>query len=54
LTPHCAQAYERTTELLTRKAADVEKVARLLLDKEVLSRDNMVELLGPRPFKEKR
>lgn len=24
-----------------------------LLDKEILSRDDMIELLGPRPFKEK-
>lgn len=48
-----SRAYERTTQLLTDKAAEVEKVASLLLDKEVLSRDNMIELLGPRPFKEK-
>ena len=29
------------------------KVAKRLLEREVLSRDDMVELLGPRPFKEK-
>jgi len=28
-------------------------VAEQLLKKEVLSRDDMIELLGPRPFKEK-
>lgn len=32
---------------------DVEKVAHRLLEKEVLHRSDMVELLGPRPFKEK-
>ena len=34
--------------------AEVEKVAQVLLSKEVLSRDDMVSLLGPRPFAEKR
>ena len=29
------------------------KVAERLLEKEVLSRDDMIELLGPRPFIEK-
>lgn len=31
-------AHERTTKLLTEKRADVEKVAKQLLAKEVLSR----------------
>jgi hypothetical protein len=31
----------------------VEKVAKRLLDKEVLNRSDMLELLGPRPFAEK-
>ena len=30
------------------------QVAQLLLEKEVLSRDDMIELLGKRAFKEKR
>lgn len=31
----------------------MEKVAQRLLEKEVLDRTDMIELLGPRPFKEK-
>ncbi|KAM6217995.1 mitochondrial inner membrane m-AAA protease component AFG3L2 [Rhynchocyon petersi] len=46
-------AYERTVALLTEKKADVEKVALLLLEKEVLDKNDMIELLGPRPFMEK-
>lgn len=46
-------AYKRTVALLTEKKADVEKVALLLLEKEVLDKKDMVELLGPRPFTEK-
>ncbi|KAK4049636.1 AAA ATPase afg3 [Microbotryomycetes sp. JL221] len=44
------RAHERTTQLLTDKREEVEKVAQLLLAREVLSRDDMIELLGPRPF----
>ncbi|KAJ1920072.1 AAA ATPase afg3 [Mycoemilia scoparia] len=47
------QAYERTLDLLKEHRDDVEKVAQLLLKKEVLNREDMVDLLGPRPFKEK-
>lgn len=46
-------AHVRTTELLTKHKADVEKVAERLLKNEVINRDDMIELLGPRPFKEK-
>merc|ERR1719495_999140 len=46
-------AMNRTMSLLTEKKDLVEKVALRLLDKEVLSKDDMVDLLGPRPFKEK-
>ncbi|ORY90315.1 peptidase family M41-domain-containing protein [Leucosporidium creatinivorum] len=42
-------AHERTTQLLTDKKEEVEKVAQLLLSREVLSRDDMIALLGPRP-----
>ncbi|CAB5377073.1 unnamed protein product [Rhizophagus irregularis] len=48
-----ASAYERTVKLLTDKKNDVEKVAQLLLSKEVLNRDDMISLLGKRPFVEK-
>lgn len=46
-------AYDRTLELLTRCREQVEKVGRRLLEKEVLEKADMVELLGPRPFAEK-
>jgi len=29
------------------------KIAKRLLEREVLNRQDMIELLGPRPFKEK-
>ena len=46
-------AMDRTLNLLTEKKELVEKVALRLLEKEVLNRDDMIELLGPRPFAEK-
>ncbi|KAF9205076.1 AAA ATPase afg3 [Haplosporangium sp. Z 27] len=47
------QAFRRTTDLLTEKRADVEKVAKLLMEKEVLNRADMERLLGKRPFQDK-
>lgn len=47
------KAYKRTLELLESKKASVEAVAQRLLDRETLNRDDMIELLGNRPFKEK-
>ena len=44
------KAHSRTTELLKEKKAEVEKVARLLLEKEVITREDMRILLGPRPL----
>ena len=46
-------AMNRTVNLLTEKKDLVEKVALRLLEKEVLNREDMIEMLGPRPFKEK-
>merc|ERR1712142_302362 len=46
-------AMDRTIKLLTEKKDLVEKVALRLLEKEVLNREDMIELLGPRPFAEK-
>ncbi|XP_063441899.1 AFG3-like protein 2 isoform X1 [Mytilus trossulus] len=46
-------AYKRTYDLLTKYKDDVEKVALRLLEKEKLDKDDMVELLGKRPFAEK-
>ncbi|XP_048385530.1 AFG3-like protein 2 isoform X2 [Stegostoma tigrinum] len=48
-----SSAYERTLSLLTEKRAEVEKIAQRLLEKEVLDKADMIELLGPRPFAEK-
>lgn len=47
------EAHRRTTELLTEKKGQVEKVAKLLLEREVISREDMINLLGERPFEEK-
>ncbi|KAM6224657.1 mitochondrial inner membrane m-AAA protease component AFG3L1-like [Rhynchocyon petersi] len=46
-------AYARTLELLTRCREQVEKARQRLLEKEVLEKADMIELLGPRPFAEK-
>ncbi|KAM7406203.1 hypothetical protein PAMP_000594 [Pampus punctatissimus] len=46
-------AFQRTFQLVTDKKEMVEKVAKRLLEKEVLDKADMVELLGPRPFQEK-
>ncbi|XP_023560965.1 AFG3-like protein 1 isoform X2 [Octodon degus] len=45
-----SSAYDRTLELLTQCR---EQVGQRLLEKEVLEKADMVELLGPRPFSEK-
>ena len=45
-------AHARTLDLLTRCQEQVDKVGRRLLEKEVLERADMVELLGPRLFTE--
>merc|ERR1711971_405147 len=43
-------AYERTLELLKSKKVELEKVAALLLEKETISHDDIMDLIGPRPF----
>ncbi|KAJ7487468.1 ATP-dependent metallopeptidase Hfl [Mycena galericulata] len=43
-------AYERTRQLLTKHREDVIKVAELLLEKENITREDMIRLLGKRPF----
>ncbi|KAI5632489.1 peptidase family m41 domain-containing protein [Phthorimaea operculella] len=47
------RAHKHTTELLTLHRPNIEKVAERLLKQEILSREDMIELLGPRPFPEK-
>lgn len=46
-------AYERTLNLLRDNKASVEKVAQRLLEKEVINREDMVEMLGKRTWPER-
>ena len=45
-------AMERTMSLLENNKVLVEKLALVLLEKETIERDTMVEVLGPRPWAE--
>ena len=45
-------AYERTLNLLRERSSELEAVAQRLLEKEVLFKEDLVELIGARPFKE--
>lgn len=45
-------AYKKCHTLLTEKKKEVGMVAEDLLSKEVLSRDDLIRLLGPRPYPE--
>jgi cell division protease FtsH len=47
-------AYKRTLALLTDKKEQVEKLAKALLEKEVLHKSDVEELIGHRPFEEKK
>lgn len=47
------KAHKNTQELLTKHKNDVEKLAKNLLENNVLKREDVVKLLGPRPFKDK-
>ncbi len=47
-------AYHRTLDLLTTKKEQVEKVAKALLSREVLHKSDVEELIGDRPFEEKK
>jgi AFG3 family protein len=47
-------AYIRTRELLMEKKAQVEKLAEALLDKEVLFQSDVENLIGKRPYGEKK
>ena len=48
------EAYIRTKKLLTEKRAQVETIARTLLEKEVLHKSDVEELIGKRPYEEKK
>ncbi|SJM87438.1 probable Mitochondrial respiratory chain complexes assembly protein AFG3 [Zygosaccharomyces bailii] len=47
------EAHAKCKELLTSKLDKVDKVAKELLAKEAITREDMIRLLGPRPFPEK-
>ena len=47
-------AYHRTLDLLQSKKEEVEKVAQALLTREVLHKSDVEELIGDRPFEEKK
>lgn len=47
------ECYDRCVKLLQEKSEEVEKVAQLLLSKEVLTREDMISMLGKRPFPER-
>jgi cell division protease FtsH len=47
-------AYHRTLDLLTLKKAEVEKLAKELLDKEVLHKSDVEALIGMRPYEEEK
>ena len=44
------EAYKQCKELLTEKKKEIGSVAEELLRKEMLTRDDMIRLLGKRPF----
>ncbi len=47
-------AYDRTKALLTEKRGEVEKLAKELLEKEVLFQSDVESLIGKRPFEHKK
>ncbi|XP_066523933.1 mitochondrial inner membrane m-AAA protease component AFG3L1 [Hoplias malabaricus] len=47
------RAYQRTLELITEKRDLLMMVGNRLMEKEILDKADMLELLGPRPFEEK-
>lgn len=47
-------AYARTRDLLVEKKDRVEKLALALLDREVLHQQDVEDLIGKRPFEEKK
>ena len=44
------EAYGRTIKLMTERKEEVGKVAKLLLERETITHDDMVDLIGDRPF----
>ena len=44
------QMYQRTTDLLSERSKEVEALAEELLRVETVNHDDLVRLIGPRPF----
>ncbi|VVT56702.1 uncharacterized protein SAPINGB_P005222 [Magnusiomyces paraingens] len=47
------EAHDKCDKLLRSKLPEIKKVAEELLTKEVITREDMIRLLGPRPFPER-
>lgn len=47
-------AYARTRKLLVEKRTELEAIARELLEKEIIHKDDLVRLIGERPFDSKK
>lgn len=45
------KAYKRTVKLIEEHKEQVAQIAELLLEKEVLHQDDLIRVLGERPFK---
>ena len=43
-------AYARTVELIRERKDQVESVAKLLMEKETITHDDLIDLIGERPF----
>jgi cell division protease FtsH len=48
------KAYQRTRALLTERREEVEKIALALLEREVLHQQDVEDLIGKRPYEEKK
>lgn len=46
------EAYKQCKDLLTEKRTELQAIAEELLKKEMLVRDDLVRILGPRPFED--
>ncbi|XVF20023.1 hypothetical protein REPUB_Repub11eG0162400 [Reevesia pubescens] len=46
-----SKAYEKTVQLIEERKEQVAVIAELLLEKEVLHQDDLIRVLGERPFK---
>ncbi|MCS6935762.1 MAG: ATP-dependent zinc metalloprotease FtsH [Chitinophagales bacterium] len=44
------EQFERAKKLLSEKRAELDALAKMLLEKEVLYKDDLEKLIGPRPF----